>query len=153
MKITKKAIGFAALALSASLVTGCGNSTDAYCNDLETTSDELGSLTGNDPEDMEKAFDAIEDLADNAPDEVKSEWETLHKQMEEIEDALDEAGLKFSDLNELSTGELPEGVTQEDLTALGERLQGLNGEDVQEATDKISKHAKDECDVDLGSSS
>lgn len=152
MRITKKAVGLAALALSASLVTGCGNSVDAYCNDLEATSDELGSLTGSEPEDMEKAFDAIEDLADNAPDEVKDEWETLHQQMEEIEDALDEAGLEFADLGNLSTGQLPDGVTEEDLTQLGERLQNLNGDEVQEATDTISKHAKDECDIDLNES-
>ncbi|MDP9820450.1 hypothetical protein [Nocardioides massiliensis] len=152
MKITKKAVGLAALALSASLVTGCGNSTDAYCNDLEATVDELGSLTGTDADSMEKAFDAISDLADDAPDEVKDEWQVLDKQMEAIDDALDEAGLEFSDLGELSTGQLPEGVTEEQLTELGEKLQNLSGDEVQEAADTISEHAKDECDVDLNAS-
>ena len=152
MKITKKAVGLAALALSASLVTGCGNSTDAYCNDLEATVDELGSLTGTDADSMEKAFDAISDLADDAPDEVKDEWQILDEQMEAIDDALDEAGLEFSDLGQLSTGQLPEGVTEEQLTELGEKLQNLSGDEVQEAADTISEHAKDECDVDLNAS-
>lgn len=152
MKITKKAVGLAALALSASLVTGCGNSTDAYCNDLEATVDELGSLTGTDADSMEKAFDAISALADDAPDEVKDEWQILDEQMEAIDDALDEAGLEFSDLGQLSTGQLPEGVTEEQLTELGEKLQNLSGDEVQEAADTISEHAKDECDVDLNAS-
>lgn len=149
MKAFKKTAGLAGLVLTAGLLTGCGNDTEAYCNDLQETIDEMGSLTGSDPASLEQAFDEIEKLADSAPDEVAEEWEILDEQMDTIQDALDEAGIEMSDLDGIMTGQLPEGVTQEDLAALGESLQDLNNQEVQQASEKISTHAEEECGIDI----
>lgn len=149
MKAFKKTAGLAGLVLTAGLLTACGNDTEAYCNDLQETIDEMGSLTGSDPASLEQAFDEIEKLADAAPDEVADEWKILDEQMDTIQDALDEAGIEMSDLDGIMTGQLPEGVTEEDLTALGESLQSLNNEEVQEASEKISTHAEEECGIDI----
>ena len=70
-----------------------------------------------------------------------------------MQDALKEAGLKISDLEGLSSGNIPEGLDQTKLAALAEDLQAVGSEKVQDAADNIEKHAKDECDVDLGESS
>jgi chromosome segregation ATPase len=149
MKAFKKTAGLAGLVLTAGLLTGCGNDTEAYCNDLQETIDEMGSLTGSDPASLEQAFDEIEKLADSAPEEVEEEWKILDEQMDTIQDALDEAGIEMSDLDGIMTGQLPEGVTEEDLTALGESLQDLNNEEVQRASEKISTHAQEECGIDI----
>lgn len=148
MKAFKKTAGLAGLVLTAGLLTGCGNDTEAYCNDLQETIDEMGSLTGSDPASLEQAFDEIEKLADAAPDEVAEEWKVLDEQMDTIQDSLDEAGIKMSDLEGIMTGQLPEGVTEEDLTALGESLQDLNNEEVQQASETIATHADEECGIE-----
>jgi len=63
--------------------------------------------------------------------------------------ALENAGLEPADLAGLSDGEIPEGA---DLAALQEALtqvQALGTDEVQQATDNIEKHAKDECNLDF----
>jgi len=49
----------------------------------------------------------------------------------------------------LQNGQIPDGV---DMTALQEvmtQLQAIDTEEFQAASDRINKHAKDECGVDL----
>lgn len=150
MRAMTKSAGLAALVLTAGLLTGCGNSTDAYCDELQGTIDEFGSLTGaGDPAQLERAFDEIERLADEAPEEIADEWDRLAEQMGEIRDTLEEAGIEISDLAGIQNGQLPEGVSQEDLAELGQSLQSLSGEEVQQAATAISEHAQEECGIDL----
>lgn len=149
MKAFKKTAGLASLVLTAGLLTGCGgNDTEAYCDDLQQTLDEMGSLTAADPASLEQAFDEIDKLAGSAPDEVADDWAVLDEQMDTIQESLDKAGIEMSDLEGIMNGELPEGVTEEDLAALGESLQDLNNEEVQEASETIATHADEECGID-----
>ncbi len=66
-----------------------------------------------------------------------------------MQQALEDAGLEVSDLEGITTGQLPEGFDETKLTALAEDLQAVGTQKVQDAADNIEKHAKDECDVDL----
>ncbi len=153
MKAMTKSAGLAALVLTAGLLTGCGNSTDAYCDELQGTIDEFGTLTGgNDLDQLEDALDAIERLADEAPDEIDDEWDRLVEVLDEVRDSFDEAGIEFSDLGGIQDGQLPEGVSQEDLAELGQSLQSLSGEEVQQAATAINEHALEECGIDLENS-
>jgi len=147
--------------LSASVLTGCGggggSSTDAYCKDLKAAKADFSSLGSSTPDfgKFSDVIDTFHKLAGDAPSEVKSEWKTLDSAMSTLQKDLKDAGLSFDDLGPISQGQMPEGMTQDDLTKLGPTLQKafakLDDPKFKKASDKIEKHAKSECNVDLGS--
>ena len=141
----------AASVLGASLLTGCsGGSSDDYCESLKQTKKDFDSLETGDFDNFDELTDKFDDIADKAPDEVEDDWKVLADAVDEFVSALEDAGLEPDDLQKLSTtGELPEGVTMEDVTAAFEKAKALDSDEVADAGKAIQKHAKDECDVDL----
>jgi predicted small secreted protein len=161
------------IVLSAGLLAGCGSSegndkagadksTDdkgssagGYCAELKDAKADFGTLESDSP-DFSKFDDAIarfHELADGAPSAVAEDWKTLDSALSAMEKALADAGLKIEDLAAITAGNLPEGMTAEDVQALGPKLQtafsGLETDEVEKAGDAIEKHAKSECGVDL----
>ena len=159
--------------LSAGLLAGCGSGDDDksgadkgdkdkgssasgdYCTQLKSAKADFDTFESDSP-DFSKFDDAIatfHELADDAPSEVADDWKTLDGALTTMESALEDAGLKLEDLGAISAGQLPEGMTAEELQALGPKLQssfsGLETDDVKKAGDEIEKHAKSECNVDL----
>ncbi len=143
----------AAGTLIAGLLTGCGGSggasTEAYCDSMKSAKKSFEDFDSGDFAGLEAAVATFHELAAAAPDEIADAWETLDGTMVTLEEGLAEAGLKLSDLEAVSNGEIPEGVNMEKLATLGEDLQKMSAEEVQDASDAIEKHAKDECDVEL----
>jgi hypothetical protein len=145
-----------ATVFAASLLSGCGNgggSTDSYCDTLESTQKNFEDFESSDFSSFDEFTDKVEELADEAPDEIKDDWKVLADAFKAFVDALEKAGLEPEDLEGLASGELPEGVDMEALTEAMSEAQALGGEEFQQATENIEKHAKDECDIDLGSTS
>jgi hypothetical protein len=138
--------------LLAGLLAGCGGGTDAYCESLESASDEFSTFEGGNAGDLEQAMETFDELADEAPGDVQADWEVLDEAFSGLEDALEEAGLEFSDLDSMMAGETPENIDPTKLAALAEDLQALATDDIQKAADNIEKHAKDECGIDLSES-
>jgi len=149
------------LVLSAGVLAGCGgggddsSSSSSYCKDLKAAKAKFATFSSSTP-DFDKLDDAIatmHDLADGAPSSVADDWKILDDGLQAMEKALDDAGLKISDLGAISAGQLPEGMTAEELTAIGPKLQeafsGLSGDEFTKATDAIEKHAKSECGINL----
>ena len=92
---------------------------------------------------------SLDELADAAPDEIKDDWEILADGFDKILEAFEKAGIDAEDLEAIQKGETPEGVDMTKLQEAFAELEELNSEEYQEASDNISKHAKDECDIDL----
>jgi len=67
--------------------------------------------------------------------------------MTDIETALKEAGIKFSDFAELQQGKIPEGVDVEKLQGLPAKFQKLDSPEFDKASKAIGQHAKDVCKV------
>ena len=159
----KTAAIVAGLVLTSGLLAGCGDDGDggdggasggSYCDQLRAAKEDINSLTGDGGTPDFAGFDEIiatmRELADDAPDEVADDWDVLTGGLDAITEALDDLGITLEELmTSMTTGQLPEGVTQEDLIAVGEELQELGGDEMEEAGDAISEHAKSECDVDL----
>lgn len=146
----------AAAVLGASALAGCGggNSTEDYCDTLRDAEESLSAMAGDSPnfDLLDDAFDALGEVADAAPDRLAEEWALIEERVDGIEDAMDEAGVEIGDFfTSAFGGELPEGVTQEEMEAIGEKLQSLDSDEFDEAWETIVKDAKDECDVDLDS--
>ncbi len=145
----------ATTALSMSfLVGGCGGGTEAYCEDLRAAEDQFAAFDGATPDadQFEDAIASFRTLGEEAPEEVAQDWEVFLGAFDDLESALDDAGIAFSDLAGIQEGELPEGVDQEALAELGAEIESLGGAEVEEAGTAIEEHASSECDVDLSGS-
>ncbi|WP_460843801.1 hypothetical protein [Nocardioides marmoraquaticus] len=171
MRTTTRLARIAALPLAATLLVACGggdsgssssgSSDDAspeasgdssYCQELEQAQDSFAAFDSADPqpEQLQEAFDTFKQLADDAPAEVEPEWQTISGAVETLETSLDSIGLEIGDLTTLQQGQVPEGVTQQDLQKVAADLQGLANPEFAEAGQKIQEHAQSECDIDLG---
>jgi hypothetical protein len=151
--------------LSAGLLAGCGssdgdskssgNSSGDYCKQLKAAKSDFASFDSSTPnfDKLDNAIATFHKLADDAPPAVDEDWKTLDGALTSMEKALSEAGLKLEDLSAITAGNLPEGMTTEELQSIGPKLQtafsGLDTDKVKKASDNIEKHAKSECGVDL----
>ncbi|MFC5178575.1 hypothetical protein [Nocardioides taihuensis] len=148
-----------ALVLGAGLLTGCGGGdsgeSSSYCDDLKSAQEEFAAFDSDNPDmaDLDKAMDRMHQLAGEAPDAVQEDWATLDGALQDFQTALEDAGLTMDDLAKMQNGEMPENFDPAKLQELAPKLQSLGDQDFQDAADNIEKHAKDECNVDLGSSS
>jgi hypothetical protein len=149
------------LVLGASLLAGCGgggNSTDAYCKDLKAAKADFSSLGSSTPDfnKFDQVISTFHKLAKSAPTEVKPDWQTLDGALTTLQKDLADAGLSLKDLGPISQGKLPDGMTQDQLSALAPKLQTafgkLENDKFQKASDKIEKHAKSTCKIDLAKS-
>ncbi|MGI9086114.1 MAG: hypothetical protein ACR2FE_12655 [Aeromicrobium sp.] len=149
----KTPLALASAALMAATLAGCGGGDDGpdseYCKDLKAASTEFDSLSSSDVSKLDEAFKTFHELADDAPAEVKDDWTTLDKGITDVEKALKDAGLKFSDFAELQKGNMPEGVDVEKLQGLAAEFQKLDSAEFDKSSKAIEKHAKDVCKVNL----
>lgn len=123
LKKTVSLLGAGALAMS---MAACGgDDSQEYCDLLEDSNNQFSELDPTDPEAQDEVQGVLNDVVDAAPDEVRDDWELFADTYEEM------VNIDPSD--------------QEAMEALQER-QG----EFEEATARISEHAQEECDLDLG---
>ncbi|TXL62959.1 hypothetical protein [Aeromicrobium terrae] len=147
-----------ALATAAALLTtlsACGGDDGGkgseYCKDLKSASTQFDSLSSSDVSKLDEAFKTFHSLSKEAPGDVKDDWKTLDDGITQVEKALKEAGLKFSDFAQIQQGKMPEGVDVAKLQGLATEFSKLNSKEFDKASKAIEKHAKDVCKVNLTS--
>lgn len=156
----------AALPLAAGLLVACGGgdgdssgdgggeaSGGDYCAELADAKTTLEGFGGQEtgPEEVEQFFSTMHDLADAAPSEIESQWQQIDTSITDLEDAIEQSGIDLAQFAEVQQGgQLPEGVTQEDLQSVLTAAQDFASEANSEAFDAIEEHGEAECDVDLG---
>jgi hypothetical protein len=149
-------IGSATLALTATMLVACGSgdsgssASGGYCDELKADKTYFESLSsGSDLNNLDTVFSKVHTLAADAPSNISADWKTLDGAISTIEDALQSAGLKPSDLAAMQKGQVPKGVDVSKLQALAPKLQSLSSTDVSDAADNIAADAKKSCGVDL----
>jgi hypothetical protein len=158
--LMRKPALLAGLALTVSVLTGCGGGdnadtgatdTETYCAQLKTDKKYFDAFSGGDvdPGQLGDAVSRIHDLADAAPEDIAPDWGVLDGALSELERALAEAGISTDDLAGLQKGQLPKGVDMAKLTKILPKVQALNSQELQDAATSIRTHAKDECGVTL----
>jgi hypothetical protein len=155
-------IGIVALSVASTVLVGCGSNNSSgssasggdYCSELKTDKAYFQGLsgTGSDAGKLDEVFQRIHSLAGDAPDNVSADWKTLDGAVTTLENALQQAGIKPSDLASMQAGKMPPNVDPSKLQALLPKLQELNSQDVSDAADRISADAKKSCGVDLNGS-
>jgi hypothetical protein len=129
-----------------------GSSGGSYCDQLQDAKDSVNdvdftALTDATYEDLVSQF---QDLEDAAPDDIADDWATLNGALAQFKDILDEAGISLDDLQGMQSGEIPDDVDLDALQQLGTKMQELTASgEFEDASDAISEHALDECDIDL----
>lgn len=145
---TVLAVGLVVSACSGS--DGGDGDAKAYCTDLKASAAEVKALSGGDLDGLDRAFGTARRLADEAPPAVSEDWGTIDQAIEDVQGALDEAGLTIADLQKIqSGGELPAGVDLAELGGLSKVYADISGPEFASAQDAIVAHAKKACDVDL----
>jgi hypothetical protein len=155
MKISLTLAGVVLLGTS---LAACGGSGDDgggggggdYCADLKKAQSTFADVSGSDFSALDSAIKTFHKLADEAPSDVAAEWKTLDGAFVKVEDALADAGIKMSDLADIQSGKIPEGADVSKLSSLGTTFSEISSDKVLDAQKVIEKHAKDECDVELG---
>ena len=153
----KLSLALAGAVLLGTTLTACGSSGGGadgdYCKDIKKASSTFGNLSSGDVSQLDEAFATFHKLADKSPSDIKPDWEKLDGAITTVEKALKDAGLKFSDLDKIQKGQVPEGVDVSKLTGLAAEFSKLNSPDFTKASKAIEKQAKDTCKVDLGKAS
>jgi hypothetical protein len=162
--IMKLSLALAGAALLAGTLTACGGgdgssggsggsasggSGSDYCKDLKSASATFGSLSSGDTSKLDDAFATFHKLAGEAPGAIKDDWKTLDSAISTIQKALADAGLKFSDLDKIQAGQVPEGFDPTKLAGLATQFTKLNDANFTKASKAIETHAKSTCKVTL----
>lgn len=124
----------------------------SYCQDIAAAKPVFEDLSQGNLAQLEKGFATFHELADKAPADLKDAWKILDDAATSVEEAIQGAGLTFSDLAGIQDGQVPAGLDVTKLTGLAADLQDLNSSEFSDARAKIADQAKDACDVELGAS-
>lgn len=131
-------------------LAACGGGGDsAYCGDLESAASAFKDIDGGDVTKLDGAFDTFHQLAEEAPEDIKDDWKVVDDAISGVEKALGDAGLKFSDLPQIQSGELPEGADATKLQGLSSSFTALSDEKFTEASQAIDDHATEVCELEL----
>ncbi len=151
----KKTFGLASAVLLAASVTACSSSSDSsgdYCDTLKSSQTEFGSMdfTSLDETQFNDLRDKIGTLGDQAPSDVSDDWGVIGSKLDDFKGILDEAGISFDDIKSLQANQLPDGVDQAKLQAMGTQIQELVSDTkLSDAQKAISDSAKADCDITL----
>jgi hypothetical protein len=132
---------------------GGSDPASAYCTALKGAKDKFKTLdlTGLDDDQFKQVTDEFDALGAAAPAEVRADWATVSSALKHIYQILADAGLSFNDLQKLGSGQLPKGVSAQEMAKLGKQLtKSMQGSGFQAAAARITAQAKAECGVSLG---
>jgi len=162
----KKKLAFASIVLLATSLSACGgddggdggggttNSSGDYCDKLDDAKSSIQALDfrGMGESQFSELQGRLSDVGDSAPADVKDEWVTLNGAIGDFKTLLNDAGLSLDDLQAITENptDLPDNVDLKKLQELAPKLQEFSEDnDLEAASDAITKHAKSECGIDL----
>lgn len=125
----------------------------AYCDALNGAKTNLASLDLTQIDEKTYATLQVElaKVSAAAPPDVQDDWAVLTKALDDLHKLLADIGISFDDLQGLSTGQVPPGVSAQDLQKLGPKLTEISSDGKLEAASKaITESAQADCGLTLG---
>lgn len=140
----------AVLALAGAL-TACSESPEDvradYCEVVQDQQVALSeALADEGPASLLAGLPIFEDLAAEAPRDIDDEWTVFIAALEDLDEALDDAGV---DAATYDAEKPPEGVTEEQQEAIARAASELVTVEVSNAFNGVQQHAKDICKTPL----
>jgi hypothetical protein len=129
-------------------LAGCGGGVDAYCGDLRSHQKEMAAMIdSSSPSAMLDHRSMLHDLADKAPEDLKDEWQLFNGALDDLDQAIADAGVKASDF---ADGKPPAGLSASEQKAIAEAADRISSDDVVAAANGIEQQGRDVCKVNLG---
>ncbi len=133
------------LLLAATLISGCGG--DGYCDAVKANQKRLTDVTASGtPGVLLDALPVFHDLADQAPDDIADDWKAFIGPLEELDGALDDAGIDPATYDATS---LPDDLSEDQRKRIEDAAAGILTADVVRAFDGVQQQAKDVCHTPL----
>jgi hypothetical protein len=134
---------FLTLVLSQGLAA-CGQD---YCGAVTDHQSALTDVTASgSPSALLEALPIFRDLSEQAPDDVRDDWRTFLDPLEELDDALRDAGV---DPASYAADDLPAGISAGERTRIESAGAALADPAVARAFDSVQQQAKDVCHTPL----
>jgi hypothetical protein len=140
--------GTLVLALAVVLgLSGCATDQERYCEEVAEQQEPLTEAFAADPrEAFFLALPSFRALAAEAPRDIRDEWDTLIGAVEDLEEALDEAGVEPAAYD---PEDLPAGLGAEDREAIEAAADRLASAEVAAALAGVEQQARDVCQTPL----
>jgi hypothetical protein len=133
------------LALLGSGLAACGG--DDYCGAVKEHQTELTDVTSaGGPAALLRALPIFQDLSRQAPDDIRDDWKVLLTPLEELDDALHDAGV---DASSYDGKHVPASVTAPERARIEDAATALADPAVARAFDSVQQQAKDVCHTPL----
>jgi hypothetical protein len=130
----------------AALLTGCGGGDD-YCDAVRDHQTELSDVTASgDASALLQALPIFRDLEKRSPDDIRDDWRAFLEPLEELDDALADAGIDPATYDDRS---LPDDLGEEQRTRIEDAAAGILAPAVVRAFDSVQQQAKDVCHTPL----
>ena len=121
-------------------LAACGHD---YCDSIEEYQAELTDITASgSPAALLRALPIFRDLQEQSPDDIRDDWRTFLDPLEELDDALRDAGV---DPASYDRERLPADLSEEERQRIEEAALALAGPAVRRAFDSVQQQAKDVC--------
>ena len=150
--MSRPVAGVVLLALGAALLgglTGCGEEDRfaAYCDEVLEQQEPLSeALGGGGPTALIEALPSFQALQAEAPSDISDEWGLLVGRIENLVEALDEAGV---DPATYDRDDPPSGLSEEDRTAIDAAAGELATPATAAALEGVQQQARDVCKAPL----
>jgi hypothetical protein len=139
-------LGLAAVLLL-SVLSGCADQKEKYCDAVKDHQQELGRVLGDGgPDALLKALPIFRDLAEDAPDDIRDDWRTVISALEGLDKALDDAGV---DPATYDRDHPPEGLSQADQDEIDAAALELTSNATVQALNSVQQQARDVCGTPL----
>jgi hypothetical protein len=138
----------AVLALTLVPVSACGGDEyDDYCGAVEEHQAELTEIRADGgPTALLGALDVFRDLRAEAPADIDDEWQQVVGRLEDLQDALDAAGV---DAASYDRSDPPAGVGDDERAAIEAAARALVAPETATALEGLEQQARDVCKTPL----
>lgn len=149
MRLARRCGGVAA-ALLLVPVAGCGGDPiEDYCGEVREHREQIAEMVSSEdgPSALLDGLPLLRDLAEAAPDDISDEWQTFLNAVENLDAALEDAGVPPEEFDD---GRPPEELSAAERRAVADAANGLTTDEVAGAASGIEQQARDVCKVNFG---
>ena len=136
-----------ALLVTVPLLAGCASDKERYCEAVEENQTALSDIAAQGGQEaLIEALDIYRDLQEQAPRDLTDEWDQVVRSIEELDEALADAGVDAAAYNPKKP---PAGVTADQQEAIAAAASEVGSLETQKALAGVEQQARDVCKTPL----
>ena len=145
----RRGAALAGLLLVLGPLAGCGEpSIEDYCAELRLAREKIADMVSDSSASaLLDNLELLQGLGDKAPSDLRDEWQTFLGALEDLQGALDDAGV---DAQDFEGGQPPAGLSRQERSAVVRAADQIRSAEVVAAASGIEQQGRDVCKVNLG---